>query len=123
MRALAGLAITTIAMTSCLGPSVDQRAKANAEADLALDAFVKRAIEVVPSIDDKVSDASTIALALTNACINEYNAYTEAKAAEAPSNYARQYFRALRNSKDQKIQSSLEIVLSHRTGRLKNKNK
>jgi hypothetical protein len=120
MRSIAFLGFATVASISCMRPSAEQRARSEAEATRAMNAFIDHAIELVPTIDDKISDASTVALALTNACALEYNAYTEATVntiAKTPK--GRRYYRFLRDSRDEKIQASLQIVLSYRAGKLK----
>ena len=83
-----------------------------------MNSFVRHAFEQVAGIDDKVSDARTIALALTNACAVDYNAYTEAQACTFQTAKGRNYWRWMRGSDSEKIQASLQIVLMHRAGKL-----
>ncbi|WP_286355904.1 hypothetical protein [Geothrix oryzae] len=119
MRITAIYGISVVACISCVGPSAEHRIQYEADATRAMNSFFDHAIELVPTIDDKVSDASTIALALTNTCISDYNAYTEAKVnVIAQTSKGKLYYRRLRDSKEEKVQASLQIVLQYRTGKL-----
>jgi hypothetical protein len=72
-------------------------------------------------MDDHISDAQTIALALTERCASAYAAVT---AAFEPTNNSRvrTMFIEQRNSREAKIEASLDIVLSMRRGYVLNSN-
>ena len=112
--------VSLACLISCVGPSADQRVQLEAEAKRAMDAFADHAIAVVPSLDDRVSDARTIALAVTNACATEYNAWVEAKVQlSAQTGQGKRLFRQLAYSADGKIQWGLPVVLRYRNGTLR----
>ena len=109
-----------VGLASCIGPSTEQRQQLDAEAKRAMRAFADHAIAVVPSLDDKISDARTIALAVTNACAEEYNAYTQATLKSTMrTGTGQRYYLALMNSAEEKINWGLPVVLRYRNGTLR----
>jgi hypothetical protein len=65
-----------------------------------------------------VSDAPTLALALTNACRPEYDAYTQARSVlTGPTDRQREDKRRVLDRPKEKIRTSLPIVLAHRAGK------
>lgn len=80
-------------------------------------AFFDRASELVSTLDDQVSDAPTLALALTNACAPEYDAYAQAGSVlTGPTDRQREDKRRVLGRPKEKIRASLPIVLAHRAG-------
>jgi len=111
--------IPLVALTACMPPSAEQQASTKVQVEKTMDALIKRQLELVGQIDDGISDATTIALALSNACIVEYTAATEAWCtAELDNERQRQLFRNKRNKPEEKIQDSLPIVLQYRAKKL-----
>ncbi len=111
--------VPLVVLTACVTPSAEQRADAELQAGKSMDALIKRQFELVGQIDDGISDATTIALALSNACIVEYNAATEAWCVAKLANERQcQMFRNKRNTPEEKIQDSLPIVLQYRAKKL-----
>jgi len=88
----------------------------------AMRAFIKCQIQHEPELDDKVSDASTSALGLTNRCSSEYEAETESWLGPNDSQHYKQVWREQRNTREAKIEASLDIVLSMRRGMVPNPN-
>lgn len=89
-------------------------------ADRAMRAFLDCAAAHADDVDDKQSDARTIALALTDRCGREYDAATNAWAAAHLSNdNQRRMFKQRRDATDARIEASLNIVLANRTGNLR----
>jgi hypothetical protein len=72
-------------------------------------------------LDDHISDAQTIALALTERCFLEYAAVAAAfEPTDSP--HARALVIEQRNSREAKVDASLETVLSMRRGYVLNPN-
>lgn len=83
--------------------------------------FIKCTIQHEREMDDGISDASTVALALTNRCIVEYNVVTQ----EGIVTKDRRLMLIWQQSRDtpgEKIQASLDVVLSIRRGAVPNPN-
>jgi len=110
------LSIVLCGLSSCANiRATKDTAEAERQSTVAMDAFINCTAKFAPSIDDGYSDASTIALALTTRCINEYEASISAYAlAKLKSDRARQIFLQQRNTRDAKITVSLNIVLENR---------
>jgi hypothetical protein len=83
--------------------------------------FIKCLIQHEPEMDDKVSDASTIALGLTNRCGPEYEAVTESGLVTNDKRL-KQMWREQRSTREAKVEASLDIVLSMRRGAVPNPN-
>lgn len=75
-----------------------------------------------PEVDDKVSDANTIALALTNRCITEYNAETDIWFAGSRDQKLILMWKQERATPQAKIEASLGVVLPMRNGAKPNPN-
>lgn len=88
----------------------------------AIRVFLKCLIQHEPEMDDKMSDASTIALGLTNRCLAEYEAQTESMFSPNATQHFKQMFREQRNTREAKIEASLEVVLATRRGMVPNPN-
>jgi hypothetical protein len=84
----------------------------------ALHDFLKCAIQHEPEMDDGTSDASTIALGLTNRCGTEYSAVTKLFA--PPSHQAALQWQQQQATPQAKIEASLDVVLSMRRGAVPN---
>jgi hypothetical protein len=111
--------ILSVALCGLFSCASIQTIKDTTEAEklsaLAMDTFINCTVKFAPSIDDGYSDASTIALALTNRCINEYDASISAYAlAKLKSDRERQTFLQLKKTRDAKIAACLNIVLENR---------
>jgi hypothetical protein len=86
----------------------------------AMRALIKCQIQHEPELDDKVSDASTIALGLTNRCSSEYEAETESWLSPNDTQHYKRVWREQRNTREAKIEASLDVVLSMRRGMVPN---
>jgi hypothetical protein len=102
-------------------PRAVSNAEPTAQQRAATHDFIKCAITHERELDDHVSDAATVALALTNRCVEEYNAVTEVGLATRDRQLLVMW-RESRASPQQKIQASLDIVLSIRGGAQPNPN-
>lgn len=91
--------------------------EARTEIHRTRNAFFDRATELVTTLDDKVSDASTMALALSVACGPEYDAYARARAVLlGQSDRQREDRRRALGSPKEKIRAALPIIQAHRAG-------
>lgn len=91
--------------------------EAEAEVRRTRHAFFDRASELVATLDDQVSDASTLALALSTACSPEYDAYTRARSVlVGPTDQHREDRRRALGRPKEKIRVALPIVQAHRAG-------
>lgn len=107
-------------ITSCATmKSNEEIAAENRWKELTTRSFLDCACQNVKYLDDKVSDASTIALAVTNSCNAEYNNMVLAFAATLDNDNQRHMFTRKRESRDSKISASIEIILGHRNGTLR----
>ena len=101
-----------------LAPPPPWVVEAEAEVRRSRHAFFDRASELVVTLDDQVSDAPTIALALSNACASEYDAYAQARSVlTGPTGRQRESKRRALDRPKEKIRVSLPIVLAHRAGK------
>ena len=116
-------AVSALASCAAPPPSRQQQFMAKEENDRALSTFIKCGLDNAPRVDDRLSDASTIALALTNRCASEYDASTRAyAAAHLKSEDERRAFVLRRNTTDAKIEASLPFVLQSRHERASTRN-
>lgn len=83
--------------------------------------FIKCAITHERELDDRVSDASTVAFALTNRCIVEYNSVTDVGLVTTDRHLLLMWKQS-RTSPQKQIEASLDIVLSIRSGATVNPN-
>ena len=91
--------------------------EAEAEVRRTRHAFFDRASELVATLDDQVSDAPSLALALSNACAPEYDAYAKARSVLGATDRQRESKRRDLDRPKEKIRASLPIVLAHRAGK------
>lgn len=90
-------------------------------ADRTTKEMFNRAFEVVPTIDDGISDAQTISLALASACSAEYSRNAKAFAdLHLSDDHQKRIFINRCNTNEAKINTFLRVVLKYRTS-LKNK--
>lgn len=109
-----------IVLTSCATmKTAEEIAAENRWQELTTKSFLDCASQKVIYLDDKLSEASTIALAVTNSCNAEYNNMILAYAATLENDNQRNKFIRKRNSKDSKISASVDIVLGYRNGILR----
>jgi hypothetical protein len=110
---------------ACVSPSFEDAAKAKeiekADINAAKDVLIKQQLKMIPFIDDGISDASTIALALTNACMTEYMKVTEVACKYLDNNNQVRMYKERANSVNGKIQFSLPVVLFYRSQKQKGK--
>ena len=87
--------------------------KARADDAMRLQALC--AARTVPEVDDGISDAQSVALALALRCSREYQQATEAfGAANLDNDAQRRMFRERRNRSQEKIESFLPIIMDYR---------
>ena len=99
------------------GPEPPQPSPAHVQEKLAT--FLRCVIHNEPLLDDRLSEARTIALALTDRCGAEYQAVTSVGlVTQNPS--LRAMWLQDRPSTDRKSQESLDTVLSMRNGMIAN---
>ena len=89
----------------------------------ATDFLLKKALRETAKLDDGISDANTIAMALSVACYEEYENYIDAViAASRGLNYVGQAeLRRLMSTTQAKLQCYVPVVLSHRSDKYKRK--
>lgn len=87
----------------------------------SLRAFLLCTIRAETQMDDHISDAETIALSLTEHCTSAYASVT-ADFEPTDNSHVRAVWIELRNSREGKIEASLDIVLSMRRGYVLNPN-
>lgn len=101
--------------TACAAPPPPRDKAAD---DAAIRAAVMKKIECsldnVGQVDDGISDATTVALALSFRCANEYDAATEAMGATLQNNVQRQGLRERMATTQMRVQSFLPIVMDYR---------
>ena len=68
----------------------------------------------ISQIDDGISDAATVALALAIRCNTEYDAATEAASKSLDNNAQRRMLRTLRATREERIQAFLPLVMQYR---------
>jgi hypothetical protein len=84
--------------------------------------FIKCALKHEAEVDDGVSDASLVALALTNRCINEYAAETDIWFRGSRDQQLIRLWKQERATPQGKIEASLEVVVRIRRGEKPNPN-
>ena len=111
--------ITCLGLVSCVAPPRNNTEASELEVKNAMEAFFNCQIDSAPKIDDKISDARTIALAVTNYCYREYVVQYEVFGKyNLDNNNQRRMFAQKQNSNELKIEASLHIVLLNRSGNL-----
>lgn len=89
-------------------------ADAKAELPNKIALFYKCVTSALPKIDDKISDAKTIALAATNACFTEYESYVRTASIPLTTPVVKQQFAIDMNSDVKRADMSLNEVLKYR---------
>jgi hypothetical protein len=84
--------------------------------------FFKCAIVHETEVDDGVSDASTVALALTNRCIREYTAVTDIWFKGGRDQRLISLWKQERSTPQSKVEESLQVVVRIRHGDKPNPN-
>lgn len=109
------IAIPLLLATACAAPPV-QRDKNADRAAIRESVRLENACAMAsaPSIDDGISDAATVALALALRCHNEYAATTEVVCATLDNDAQREMMRDLRAMKQTKVEAFLPEVMRHR---------
>lgn len=110
--------------TACATPQQPSKPmpELKARADDAMRLQAMCAVRTVPEVDDGISDAQSVALALSLRCSREYQQTTEAFGAANLDNEAqRRMFRERRNRPQEKIESFLPIVMEYRASTRKTK--
>lgn len=107
--------VLLVAGVSCAQPK--PQAVVERETQVAEDQLRKRLWERVDFVDDGISDASTIAFALTNECDQEYQALLAAICDGLDNDQQRAMFLKKANGKDMRVQVSLAIVVKNRANK------
>jgi hypothetical protein len=97
-------------------PAASQETK-----NASLRTFLLCIIRAETQMDDHISDAQTIALALTERCMSAYTSVT-ADFEPMDNSHVRAMWIEQRNSREAKIEASLDTVLSMRRGYVLNPN-
>jgi hypothetical protein len=106
-------------MSHLLSLSVCAAATSDEEIQVARDVFFDCQIANLDEIDDKVTDATIVALNLTNLCIDEYKALNRVYARHnLDTSNERRMFVIERNVDIDKIDASLPLVTMNRNGDL-----
>jgi hypothetical protein len=113
----AALSLAILQAYAAPPPATDGQKKIQAQHD-----FLKCAIKHEPEVDDRTSEASKIALALTNRCITEYNVVTDIWFSGSPDPQVIREWKQKRATSQAKIDASLDIVVSMRAGTKPNPN-
>jgi uncharacterized protein YceK len=120
MKILCILILSVVVLSSCATlQKKDKSEEAKEKSRIAMDNFNNCTVKYVGVLDDGYSDASTIALALTNYCMIEYIA--NAKAYGLSSNQNDKEINTYTNSahtKEAKIKASIDTVLKYRHDKL-----
>lgn len=106
----------TLLATACVTPQPRvPPAELKARADDAMRLEAMCAVRAVPEVDDGISDAQSVALAVALRCSREYQQATEAfGAANLDNDAQRRMFRERRNHTQAKIESFLPTVMNYR---------
>jgi hypothetical protein len=113
-RTLAALFAGTL--VACAQQMSQDRAEERLAAEDALRAQIECGREHVSEVDDGISDASTVALALALRCHREYLAAGEAWGAAYLDNDNQRYkFRKRRAATSERTEAFLPIVMKYRT--------
>lgn len=115
MKQLLSPIMLVIAASHLLMPTDSKASSLTETIEIANQALVSCQKSQVQSIDDKQSDAKVIALKLTDACLDEYEALTKMTAKEKfDTSNERRMFRTDQNAKMLKIEASLPAVRKNR---------
>ncbi len=113
MRLTATIAVIVGLLTACTLPQEPRTPQFVVED--ALKAETNCALTNIPKMDDGVSDASTVALAIAQVCASEYRRVTNAYgSANLDNQNQRNMFQQRRNSTSEKIENFLPFVLAYR---------
>ena len=103
-------------LTACV--QAPTRTPPSPEQTAAVDDAIRAEIDCgrrfIAQIDDRTSDATTIALALALRCNAEYNAATESVAIGLDNDVQRRMLRQRRSGREERIESFLPIVMQYR---------
>jgi len=115
--------LAAILLSGCVAQPQRPDIKALEEArERALTASIECGMRNVSGMDDGVSDASTVALALALQCNSEYLAVTEAHGDLVLQNDAqKRMWRQTRATRQVRVEAFLPIVLDHRSAALRNR--
>jgi hypothetical protein len=116
MKILSILILSVVALTSCATfQKKDKGEEAKEKSRIAMDNFNNCTVKYVAEVDDGYSDASTIALALTNYCMIEYTASANANSLSINQNNKEITINANNvHTKEAKIKASIDTVLKYR---------
>lgn len=109
-------------LQACASGSPPVPMATDAEKRQAQHDFVKCAMGHEAEVDDGISDASTIALALTNRCISEYTAETDIWFRGSRDQRLILLWKQERSTPQAKVEESLQIVVRIRRGDKPNPN-
>lgn len=117
MRAFALVAMVLVLIGGCASSKQSvSSSELAARSDDALRLQSMCAVRNVKAVDDGISDAQSVALALCLACSREYQNATEAFGLANLDNEAqRRMFRERRNRTQEKIESFLPFVMEYRS--------
>jgi hypothetical protein len=120
MKLLSILILSVVALSSCATlQKKDKNEEAKEKSRIAMDDFNNCTVKYVDQLDDGYSDASTIALALTNYCMIEYDASAEAyNLSINQNNKDKNMYSNIVYTKKAKIEASINTVLKHRHDKL-----
>jgi hypothetical protein len=113
--------IFSVLTSGCVssGPSKLERALIDAKVKSAISKMYDCGYEKVDSVDDKKSDAYTIALGLSYACNKEYTDSVEAMEAGLDNDNQRRMFRNKCYTSQARAEKFLPIVLQYRNQEMK----
>jgi hypothetical protein len=120
MKTLSILLLCIVALSSCATlHKKDKIEEAKDKSRIAMNNFNNCTAKSVVQLDDGYSDASTIALALTNYCMIEYEANAEAHSLSGnPNNKDKNMYINNVYTKEAKIEASIGTVLKYRHDKL-----
>lgn len=111
--ALAVLSLSMLAGCATVAPKQSPEEIRQAQ-QAAAKAFSQCAATNVAALDDGVSDASTIAFALTLRCTSEYDNALNAMAADLEDSMQVEQFKSRAKNRARQIEASLPVVLAYR---------
>jgi hypothetical protein len=120
MKILCILILSVVALSSCATlHKKDKSEEAKDKSRIALENFNNCTVKYVDELDDGYSDASTIAIALTNYCIIEYAASAKAYSLSINQNNKEiNMYSNIAFTKEAKIKASINTILKYRHGKL-----
>lgn len=111
--------IITLCISSCanFARTPEEQSRIDKDTNIASNNFLKCQLKNLSEIDDNISDAKTIAVALTESCSETYFKFVSLYAVDKLKNDNQIYmFKQSMFTEQQKASVSINLVLKHRRG-------